>query len=215
LIGGEFPRSTRRIFNVENTRELKFFLPNPSNPSNLSNLYTPPCVTVNVRPSTTIVPLLAAPAFANTLNWTAPAPVPLLPDVIESQSTPGETAADQLQPASVVTVIVPLPPPTSKFCDSGAIATTQPDACAAVNVWPPATMVPLRAGPVFGAALKLTTPSSVPVEPPVTCSHASFETAVHEQPADVSMLNDPDPPVAASNSDEGLIAKVQVGVAPA
>jgi hypothetical protein len=61
------------------------------------------------------------------VNWTVPAPVPLAPPEIEIQSPPAVTAADQAQPASVVTVIAPVPPVTSKFWAAGAIVTVQPD----------------------------------------------------------------------------------------
>jgi len=37
--------------------------------------------TVNVRPATVRVPVLAAPVFAATVNATLPLPVPLAPDV--------------------------------------------------------------------------------------------------------------------------------------
>jgi hypothetical protein len=69
------------------------------------------CETVNVRPPTPIVPLLAPPAFGATVNATAPPPDPLAPDVMVIQSA--LELADQAQPAPAVTLKLPDPPTAS------------------------------------------------------------------------------------------------------
>lgn len=55
-------------------------------------------------------------------------------------------------------------------------------------------MVPLRAGPVFAAAVNRTVPFPVPAAPSVTEIHGALLVAVQLQPAAVCTSNDPDPP---------------------
>ena len=158
---------------------------------------------MNGCPPTTIVPDLIAPVFAVTENPTEPAPVPGLPEEIESQSAPLVTAADQPQPASVVTAIEPDPPAISKFCDVGASEIVHPDAWVAVKVWLPAVIVPVRSGPAFARALNPTVPGPLPVGPLVTCSQGAFAIAVQAQPSDVFTVKLAVPPGEGISSEPG------------
>ena len=76
------------------------------------------CATVTVCPAIVIVALRDVPVFASTLNATVAEPVPVVPDVMWIQGA-GEFA-DHGQLAVVVTVIVPVPPVTSKLNAAGA-----------------------------------------------------------------------------------------------
>ena len=68
-----------------------------------------------------------------------------------------------------------------------------------VNVWPPIVSVPLRALPVFAAAVKATVPLPVPDAPLVTVSHGALAVAVHVQlPADAVTAIVPAPPLSAT-----------------
>ncbi len=77
-------------------------------------------------------------------------------------------------------------------------------ACDAVNARPPATIVPVRTEPRLASALKLTVPSPDPLAPAVTCSHASFDTAVQVQPSGVLTSKIPEPPVPCNDTNAGL-----------
>jgi hypothetical protein len=57
--------------------------------------------------------------FAATLKLTVPLPGPEAPEVMVIQAALLE--AVQLQVGVVVTVTLPVPPPTAKFCEVGAI----------------------------------------------------------------------------------------------
>jgi hypothetical protein len=81
-----------------------------------------------------------------------------------------------------------------------------------VNVCPPIVIVPLRAAPLFGAAVKPTVPLPVPLAPLVTVSQAAFAVAVHVHVfADAVTATDPDPPVSATFWFVGAMAIVHGG----
>src|SRR4051794_6391699 len=72
--------------------------------------------------------------------------------------------------------------------------------------------VPVRAGPVFAAALKPTTPFPVPDAPLVTVSHGAFAPAVHaEDAADAVSAPDPGPPESPTLWVVGPMENVQGG----
>ena len=69
-----------------------------------------------------------------------------------------------------------------------------------VNVWPPAVIVAVRADVlVFAATEKATVPFPLPLAPEVTVTHAAELVAVHAQPDDELTLNEPVPPLAATD----------------
>ena len=162
------------------------------------------------------VPLRAAPVFAATLTVTLPLPVPLAPLVIVSQ--PAFDVAVQAQvDADAVTAIVPLPASAPMFALAGAIVNVHGAGAAAawltVKVRPAIEIVPLRALPVFAAALTVTLPLPVPLAPLVIVNHAAFDVAVHEQFAVTLIVAVPTS--AVRFAEDGEIEKLQVGVAAA
>ena len=73
-----------------------------------------PCDTVNVRPATVRIPVLAAPVFAATVNVTVPLLVPLAPELIVIHAAP--LVAVHWHPPAAETVIgVPAPPAAATF----------------------------------------------------------------------------------------------------
>jgi hypothetical protein len=74
-------------------------------------------------------------------------------------------------------------------------------------------IVPLRALPVFGAALNVTLPSPLPLAPAVTEIHGALLLAVHEHPLPADTLTVPLPPPAAIAASGGAIVYVQGGAA--
>src|SRR6187551_1998962 len=74
-------------------------------------------------------------------------------------------------------------------------------------------MVPVRAGPVFAATVKLTDPVPVPAAPAVIVIHdGALLTAVHAHvPPAVTAIAVPAPPAAAIDSLVGAIVVVQLG----
>lgn len=97
--------------------------------------------------------------------------------------------------------------PLASFAPStiAAVVIAPAPACDAVNVRPPATIVPVRAVPGLASALKLTKPSPDPLPPAVTRSQASFEVAVQVQASFVFTSKLPEPPLAPKAADGGLI----------
>ena len=79
-------------------------------------------------------------------------------------------------------------------------------ACVTVNVWPATVMVPVRAAPLLAAATNATVPFPLPLPPDDTVSHeVALLIAVQAQPlpADTAVL--PDPPLAPTDEEAGLI----------
>src|SRR5262245_53334641 len=63
-----------------------------------------------------------------------------------------------------------------------------------VKVWPAIVMVPVRGGPEFGATLKDTVESPVPVEAPVSAIHGTLLAALQAQFPMTDV--EPDPPAS-------------------
>jgi hypothetical protein len=77
------------------------------------------CRTANVWFSILIVPVRSAPLLAATLNATVPVPLPEAGAVIVIHES--LLFADQLQPTSVVTLMLPVVPPAPTSSDDGEI----------------------------------------------------------------------------------------------
>ena len=160
------------------------------------------CVTENVWPAIVSEPLRCVPlGLAAALNATVPVPLPLAPLVTVSHDVLLLTPV-HAQPASVVTVVEPVPPVAATDWLAGSSANVQDvAACVTENVWPPMVIVPVREL-VFGfaEALKATVPLPLPLAPLVTVSHdVLLLTPVQAQPAGAVTLVDPVPPPAATD----------------
>ena len=139
--------------------------------------------------------------FAAALNATVPAPLPLAPLVTVSHDVLLLTPV-HAQPARVVTVVEPVPPPAATDWLAGNSAYVQDvAACVTENVWPPMVIVPVRALVLgFDEALNATVPLPLPLAPLVTVSHdVLLLTPVHAQPAGAVTLVEPVPPPAATD----------------
>ena len=75
-----------------------------------------------------------------------------------------------------------------------------------MNVWPATVSVPLRAAPLFAAAVNATVPLPLPEAPFVSMIQASFAVAVHAQPAPAVTPTLPLPPAASTAWLAGAIA---------
>jgi hypothetical protein len=95
-------------------------------------LHPDSCVTVNVWPSTTIVPVRAVEAFADTANSTLPGPFPLAPDVMLIHGA--LAAAVHAQDNGVLTAKDPEPPAAETVCPFDESVNVQPPDCTTVNV---------------------------------------------------------------------------------
>ena len=144
---------------------------------------TAACVTVNVCPSTVIVPTRCAPGLAAAENDTDPLPVPVGALVTVSQSALLLVAVhEQLLPADTLNepfvaaeVIVWLVGDSEKLHGAAAWDT--------VNDLPAIVSVVLRAAPVFGLTETATVPLPVPASALVIATHDEFPLAAHEHPA--------------------------------
>ena len=99
-----------------------------------------------------------------------------------------------MQPAWVVTVIVPVADDAASISDVGDTVYEHGALCVTVTVEPPMVIVPVRlAVPVFAATRYVAVPFPLPAEP-VTVIHDAPLTAVHAQPtgAVTVMLPEPD-----------------------
>jgi hypothetical protein len=140
--------------------------------------------------------------LAATLNATAPLPVPVAPDVTVIHVA--LLTAVHAHVACVVTFTVPVPPAASTAWLVGAIVYVHAGGgggaagCVTVNVWPPIVSVPVRAAPVFAAALNVTDPLPVPAAPAVIVIHVALLVAVHAHAACVVTATFPVPPPAAT-----------------
>ena len=149
-----------------------------------------------------IVPLRAAPVFAAAVNATAPFPVPDEPLFTVSHGALA-VAVHAHVVADAVTATDPEPPVSATFCDAGAIVNVHGGGggadCDTVNVCPPIVIVPVRAAPVFAAAVNATVPLPVPDAALVTVSHGAFAVAVQTHVAsDAVIVTDPEPPVSVT-----------------
>jgi hypothetical protein len=113
------------------------------------------CVTVNVFPAATIVPVRElVPVLAETANATVPLPVPDCPDVMLIHAALVVAVHAQL-PVDAVTAIEPDAPVSATLWDGGEIENVHAGGGAAaweiVNVLPATLIVAVRAGPVLAA----------------------------------------------------------------
>jgi hypothetical protein len=158
-------------------------------------------VTLKVCPAIVSVPVRCAPVLADALKATVPPPVPVPPLVTVSHEA--LLTAVHVHAAVVVTVIaVPAPPVAPIVPLWGAIeyehAGGAGAAACVIDAWRPAiTRSPVRAFPVFGAAVNSTLPFPLPEAPAVTVSHDASLEAVHVQSAAVvTPIAVPAPPPA-------------------
>jgi hypothetical protein len=144
--------------------------------------------------------------FAATANVTVPLPVPEAPPVIVSH--PAFALAVHAHVfAEGVTANEPEAPVSGAFNAVGEIVSVQgggggggAPACETVKVCPPIVRVPLRAAPVFAAAVKATLPLPVLDAPAVTVNQSAFARAVHAHVfADAVTAIEPDAPVSATS----------------
>jgi hypothetical protein len=153
---------------------------------------------VTVCPATVTVPLRAAPLLAATVSATGPLPVPDAPDVTAIQAA--LDVAFQVQLPAVVTETEAVPPAAGTFWVGGA--TTKLHATPSwvtVNVCPAIVSVPVRADPVFAAALKVTDPLPLPDAALVIVSQFALALAVHAHPLAVVTATVPVPPAAPTD----------------
>lgn len=171
---------------------------------------------MKVCPPIVSVPLRSSGPLAVAVNPTVPLPVPDAPVVTVSHGAFAVAVHVQLG-ADAVTVTAPDPPPFGIFCEDGEIEMVHGGggaaACDTVNVCPPIVIVPVRAAPVFAAAVNATVPLPVPDDDPLlTVNHGAFATAVHAHVgADAVTATDPEPPVSATFCDAGAIVNVHGG----
>jgi hypothetical protein len=119
-------------------------------------------------------------AFAATLTWTSPVPVPLA--ALRMVTHGALLVADQWHPGAVVAVTASVPPPgpTEPPADpSDTSHNAVPSACAIVTVWPAIVTVPVRAGPRVGTAVIVGVADPLP--PAVTLSQLLLLAVVHAQ----------------------------------
>jgi hypothetical protein len=155
------------------------------------------------------VPLRAAPVFGVTPNVTVPLPVPEAPPVTVSHAA-FALAVHAHVVAEAVTETEPDAPVSAASCAVGEIVNVQGGggggggaagaACDTVKVCPAIVSVPVRAVPVFAAAVNATVPLPVPDAPLVTVNHSAFARAVHAHVfADAVTTTEPDAPVSATS----------------
>jgi hypothetical protein len=163
--------------------------------------HEPDCVTANVRPAIVKLPVRTLPVFAAAENATAPLPLPLAPWLMVSHESPVD--AVHAQPAPMVTAIDgPTPPAAAIVALEGFSDAAHEPAWFTVNVWPAIVAVPLRAAPVFAAAVIVTLPFPEPTAVPVTESHGTLLAAVHEHPAAAWILTEVGPPATATFTED-------------
>ena len=109
--------------------------------------------------------------------------------------------AVQPQPATAVTVMVPLPALAAGLAEVGVMVEVQgTPACVTVNVRPPAVSVPVRGAVlVFAAMVYATEPLPLPDAPELIVIHAALLVAVHAQPAGAVTFVEPLPPPAPTD----------------
>ena len=145
-------------------------------------------------------PFRSAPVLADAVYATVPPPVPVAPAVIVSHED--WLVAVHAQLLVVVTVMDgPAPPPAATEVLPGATEKLHGAAaagCETLIVRPATVSPPVRATPVFDAAVNATVPLPVPDAPDVIVSHPAPLTAVHSQSARVlTEIGAPAPPATA------------------
>jgi len=107
-------------------------------------------VTVNGWPAIVNVPVRAAAELAAAENATEPAPLPVEPPVIVSQSGFAVVAV-HVHPLAAETATLQVPPVGPSAWLDGEIEGLHPAACDKVKTCPAIASVPVRAGPSFAA----------------------------------------------------------------
>lgn len=169
-----------------------------------STVHPRSCKAVNVCPATPIFPSRASYTLGATVNCTAPAPAPLVPEVIASQLS--WLTADHWHPADVLTATDEAAPDFGNDCDVGEMLYEQPDAWLIVTDRPATVSVPDRAGPPLAGVTTCTVPDPLPVAPAVIVTHAALLPADHVQPAAVLTDTLDDPPPKGYESSPGETA---------
>src|SRR3954465_4940658 len=72
-----------------------------------------------------------------------------------------------------------------------------------VKTCPPTAIAPLRAPPVFGAAVNCTVPVPLPLDPDDSVIHPTLGVAVHAHVPPALTVNEPGPPPDPTCCDEG------------
>jgi hypothetical protein len=171
------------------------------------NVQPLPWSTVKVLPAIVSVPCREAPLWEAAVKPTEPFPEPLAPEVIVSQ--PALLVAVHVQPLVLDTLTEPFPPAADTFCPDADREYEQPFPCCTVNVWPPAVIAALRAGPPFAATVKRTVPLPEPLAPDVRLIQGTADAAVHAQPLAAWTLNVPWPPPSSMLALDADSANVQ------
>ncbi len=146
-----------------------------------------------------MVPVRAAPEFADAVKLTVPGPLPVAPPVTESQVWP--LVAVHAHPDPVFTPVVLEPPVAAIDRPVGDKAKLQPDAAwLTVNVFPAIVNVPvLGEVVVFAAMVNELDPAPLPLAPLVRVIHAALLAAVHAQPVGAVTLVEPVPAAALTD----------------
>jgi len=159
------------------------------------------CETVTVRPATVTVADRAAPLFALTVNPTVPLPVPddVSPEIFSQLAL--DDAFHEQSPR-VVTVTEPVPPEAGiDWLDGASVKVHAAEGWDTVTVTPAIVSVPLRAAPLFAAALYVTCPVPLPEPLLVTVIHDAFDTAAQVHPDAALTPTCSVPPSAATDCD--------------
>jgi hypothetical protein len=174
----------------------------------------PVCVTPKVWPAIVTEPVRCeVDVLAATVTVALPLPVPLAPDVIESQLV--ELLAVHVQLLPAVTATVTASPAAGEVRLVGDIEYVHgaAPACVTLNEMPAIVIVAARGDvEVFAVAEKFTAPLPLPFDPDVIVSHDAGLDADHVQPVATSTLTEPFDAAAASDALPLDSAGAQVGV---
>lgn len=157
------------------------------------------CVTVNVCPPATMVPVRRVSTGATT-KTTVPLPVPFPLPCMEIQSA--VVVAVHGHPGSLAVSANELgPPSTPNVAEVGESVNAQPEACRRVTSWPATVIVPARAGPALATAVTPADPWPAP---------AGVATVI--QGTDVEAVHGQEGPVATAKAAE--LARLEMSAAP-
>jgi hypothetical protein len=159
-------------------------------------------VTLKVCPAIVTEPLRCeVDELAATVTVAFPLPVPLPPDVIESQLV--ELFDPQVQPLPAVTATVTPSPALGELRLAGEIEYVHggTPACVTLNEIPAIVIVAAREDvELFAVAEKFTVPLPFPFDPDVIVSHDAGLDADHVQPVATTTLTEPFDAAAASDA---------------